>query len=317
MDRNKTELNLNKMLRHCRLCPHECRIDRTSKKTGYCQAPHVPVISAAMAHFGEEPPISGNNGSGTIFFSYCNMGCIYCQNYQISQQYQGKEVPIPKLAEAMIKLQHQGCHNINLVSPTIWVPQIVEALSLARNKGLNIPIVYNTGGYDKPEIINMLKGLVDIYMPDMRYSHDDYAYRYSGVKKYVQYNRQSVKEMYDQVKELKVDSQGIAVKGLIIRLLVLPNNIGGLTETINFIKNELSPHIPLSIMSQYHPVYKARNFSQLSRGITASEYNSVVDYAQKLGFKHGYIQDYTGLNTDNDPFLPDFSQKEVFGCSKK
>ncbi len=270
-----------------------------------------------MPHHGEEPPISGNRGSGTIFFTYCNMKCVYCQNYQISQEFEGTKCSISELADSMIKLQNLSCHNINFVSPTIWIPQIVKALSIARNKGLSVPTVFNTGGYDNPKIIKMLDGIIDIYMPDMRYSNDDMARKYSMVEEYVRYNRQSVKEMYRQVGGLKVDPEGVALKGLMIRLLVLPENIGGIKKTLDFIKNELSTDVYLSIMAQYHPTYKASRYPELNRMITAKEYLEVVKYAEKRGFSYGWTQDHISLNSKEDLFIPDFKDKKIFKYYKK
>lgn len=304
--------SLDRILNKCVICPHKCKVNRKSKERGFCNAGYNPVISSVIPHHGEEPPISGSRGSGTIFFSYCNMKCVYCQNYQISQEFEGIKCSISELAESMIKLQNSGCHNINFVSPTIWIPQIVKALFAARNNGLLVPTVFNTGGYDNPKIIKMLDGIIDIYMPDMRYSNDNMAGKYSMVEEYVRYNRQSVKEMYRQVGGLKLDSEGVAIKGLLIRLLVMPENIGGTKKTLDFIKNELSTDVYLSIMAQYHPTYKTSEYGKLNRGITAKEYLEVVKYAENRGFNSGWTQDYISLNSKEDLFIPDFKDKKVF-----
>jgi putative pyruvate formate lyase activating enzyme len=304
--------SLDKILNRCVICPHKCGVNRTAGEKGICMAGHKPVISSVMPHHGEEPPISGTGGSGTIFFSYCNMKCIYCQNYQISQEYEGVEYSILKMAESMLHLQDSGCHNINLVSPTIWIPQIIKALCIAREKGLLIPTVFNTGGYENPRIIKMLDGVIDIYMPDMRYSDDYMAEKYSMVKEYTRYNRQSVKEMYRQVGNLKLNKEGIAEKGLLVRLLIMPENIGGIKKTLDFIKNELSNDVYLSIMAQYYPVYKAFKYPELSKMISAKEYFEVVKYAEKKGFSKGWTQDYMSFSTGDDLFIPDFKEKEVF-----
>jgi len=309
--------SLDIILNKCLICPHKCKVNRKSEEKGFCNAGYNPVISSAMPHHGEEPPISGSRGSGTIFFTYCNMKCVYCQNYQISQEFEGTKCSISELADSMIKLQNLSCHNINFVSPTIWIPQIVKALSVARNKGLSVPTVFNTGGYDNPKIIKMLDGIIDIYMPDMRYSNDDMARKYSMVEEYVRYNRQSVKEMYRQVGGLKVDPEGVATKGLLIRLLVLPENIGGIKKTLDFIKNELSTDVYLSIMAQYHPTYKASRYPELNRMITAKEYLEVVKYADKRGFSYGWTQDHISLNSKEDLFIPDFKDKKIFKYYKK
>jgi len=304
---------LDKILSKCTVCPHKCKVNRKKGERGFCDAGYKPVVSSAMPHHGEEPPISGNRGSGTIFFTYCNMKCVYCQNYQISQEHEGRKVSTQDIADIMLKLQAEGCHNINFVSPTIWIPQIVEALSIAKKNGLTIPTVFNTGGYDNPQLIKMLNSVVDIYMPDARYSSSDAAEKYSGIKNYVRYNRQSLKEMYSQVGGLKLDSNGIAIKGLLVRLLVMPDNISGIRETLDFIKNELSTDVYLSIMAQYHPVYKARNYPELHRKITAGEYLEIVKYAEKIGFNFGWTQDHISLNSNKDLFMP----KDVFKYNKK
>jgi len=307
---------VNKYLEKCVLCPHMCRINRNAGETGFCNAGPVPSISSAMAHHGEEPPISGSFGSGTIFFSHCNMHCSYCQNYQISQEPGGTDTSIFKLAEIMLGLQARKCHNINLVSPTIWIPQILSAVYEARKKGLTVPLVYNTGGYDNPKIIRSLEGIFDIYMPDMRYSSDLSAGKYSGIKNYVKNNRESVMEMYRQVGNLKISRNGVAKKGLLIRLLVMPHNIGGIRETLDFIKSELSNEVPLSIMAQYHPEYKACNFPELARRINEDEYRDVVNYAEKLGFENGWTQDFISLSKE-DLFVPDFNRKKIFKYYEK
>ena len=309
---NKIAISLDKILQSCVLCPHMCRVNRINDERGTCKAGYLPLISSAMPHHGEEPPISGQNGSGTIFFSNCNMKCVYCQNFQISQESEGITNRIEELADIMLKLQGTGCHNINLVSPTIWVPQIIKALVIARDKGLTLPLVYNTGGYDRPGILKMLDGIVDIYMPDIRYSRDDMAEKYSSVKNYVKHNRLSIKEMYEQVGQLKLDDRGVATRGLLIRLLVLPDNIGGIKDTLDFLKNEVSLKIYLSIMAQYHPVYKARQYPELSRRITSKEYIEVIKYAEKLGFSYGWTQDHFSLEHEDDLFKPDFNKKNVF-----
>jgi putative pyruvate formate lyase activating enzyme len=308
---------LDKILSKCTVCPHKCKVNRKKGERGFCDAGYKPVVSSAVPHHGEEPPISGSRGSGTIFFTYCNMKCVYCQNYQISQEREGRKVSTQDIADIMLKLQAEGCHNINFVSPTIWIPQIVEALSIAKKNGLTIPTVFNTGGYDNPQLIKMLNGVVDIYMPDARYSSSDAAEKYSGIKNYVRYNRQSLKEMYSQVGELKLDSNGIAIKGLLVRLLVMPDNIGGIRETLDFIKNELSTDVYLSIMAQYHPAYKARNYPELHRKITAGEYLEIVKYAEKIGFNFGWTQDHISLNSNKDLFMPNFKDKDVFKYNKK
>jgi putative pyruvate formate lyase activating enzyme len=302
----------DKLLECCIICPHKCSVNRKQNNAGFCHAGNITVVSTVMAHHGEEPPISGTRGSGTIFFSHCNMRCDYCQNYQISQEHTGMLFTVQELALSMLKLQEAGVHNINLVSPSIWIPQIIQALSIAKKSGLKIPIVYNTGGYDDPDMIKMLCGIVDIYMPDIRYSSNKMAKKYSHIKNYVEYNRAAIGEMYRQAGILKLDRSGIAKKGLIIRLLIMPGNIAGINETLDFLKKELSADIHLSIMAQYHPEYKARSIPVISRRISEEEYYKATGYAEKLGFYNGWTQEYSALSGKEDLFIPDFKNEKVF-----
>jgi putative pyruvate formate lyase activating enzyme len=303
---------LNKVLTSCTLCPHRCRADRVSGEKGFCGAGKDMVISTAMPHHGEEPPLSGTGGSGTIFFSYCNMRCCYCQNYQISQEREGYVISPEALANKMMMLKEYNVHNINLVSPTIWLPGILETLKISRDSGMDLPIVYNSGGYDDPAVIKILEGNIDIYMPDMRYSDNKMAKKYSCAADYVIYNRKSVIEMFRQVGPLKSNKHGIAQKGLLVRLLVLPGDISGIKDTLDFIKENVSLEVYLSIMAQYHPAYNAQDHPELSRRITADEYRDVLEYAADLGFKHGWTQDHRGLDPDKDYFIPDFDDDDVF-----
>lgn len=316
MDLEDKVKKLKKSLKSCKLCPHECGVDRTSGSKGFCRSGTGPAVSASMVHHGEEPPISGIRGSGTIFFSNCNMRCVYCQNYQISQESEGEEISVERLAGNMIELQGKGVHNINFVSPTIWVPQILEATLIAKKSGFDLPLVYNTGGYDHPGTIRMLEGIIDIYMPDIRYSNDSMAEKYSGIKEYVKFNRESILEMYRQTGELVLDKDGIAKKGLLIRLLVLPENIGGIKDTLDFIRKKLSRKVYLSIMAQYHPAYRADGYPGLSRRISASEYLEIIDHARKLGLEYGWTQDHSGFEPGKDEFIPDFNKKDVFKYHK-
>ncbi|MDP3791897.1 MAG: radical SAM protein [Candidatus Omnitrophota bacterium] len=282
---------LKDSLSKCAICPRRCKVNRFAGKLGYCRAPYNPVIYSYMAHHGEEPALSGSKGSGTIFFSRCNMKCAYCQNYIFSQLDGGDEISIEKLASIMLELQQAGCHNINLVNPTHYVPQILMALEIAVNNGLSIPIVYNTSGYDLTDTIRLLDGIIDIYLPDMRYSDNRMAKLYSDAPDYVERDRTAVKEMYRQAGNVILDDDDIAIKGLIIRLLVLPHNISGTTESLKFIKENISKDAYLSIMSQYYPTYKACDFKELSCGILEEEYKIKVDEAHKLGLNNGWIQE--------------------------
>ncbi|MBU0881310.1 MAG: radical SAM protein [Candidatus Omnitrophica bacterium] len=287
----KAILALNNSLKRCVLCPRRCGADRLGGSSGYCRASYNPTVYSYLSHRGEEPPISGTKGSGTIFFSHCNMKCAYCQNYYFSQLDKGEETTIEGLADIMMSLERDGCHNINLVTPTHYIPQILMSLEIALERGLKIPIVYNTSGYELAETIRILEGIVDIYMPDMRYSDNAAALKYSDAEEYVKFNRAAVKEMYRQVGDLEMDEARVAKKGLIIRLLVLPNSISGTNDTLRFIKKELGNKSYLSIMSQYYPTFKACGLADISRGILTEEYKNVIDEAHLLGLNNGWIQE--------------------------
>ena len=272
-----------KLLQNCYGCAWKCQIDRTAGELGVCKTGANAIISSYGAYFGEESVLSGWRGSGTIFFSRCNMKCVYCQNYEISQSGNGKIVTSSELASVIIYLQQQGCHNINLVSPSHVVPQIIESVSTAILNGLNIPIVYNTGGYDSIEALRLLEGIVDIYMPDMKYSDSSIAQKYSLVPDYAKINQTAVKEMHRQVGDLIVNKNGIAAKGLLIRHLVLPNGIAGSEEIIKFITEEISPNTYVNIMDQYRPCYKADHYELINRKITNLEYKGVLNFAYNAG----------------------------------
>lgn len=254
------------------------------------------MVCSFMVHHGEEPPISGMHGSGTIFFSYCNMACVYCQNYEFSQLGQGREVDFAELAKIMLELQEMGCHNVNLVTPTHVMPQILRALALAISDGLKIPLVYNTGGYELAEIIKLLDGIIDIYLPDMRYGNSEAAKKYSLAPDYPRYNQESVKEMHRQVGVANIDErEGIIKKGVIIRHLVLPHNISDTDKIMRFIAEEISPDTYISLMSQYHPYYKAERFKELGRRIIHQEYENAKGIMQKYGLHNGWVQQSYGL----------------------
>lgn len=278
-------------MKSCSICPRNCRVDRTKGRRGYCRAPLNAVIYSHSLHHGEEPALSGTRGSGTIFFSHCNMKCVYCQNYYFSQLDEGREAGVSELAGMMLELERKGCHNINLVSPSHFVPQITAALEIAMKKGLRSPIVYNTSGYDSLATIKALSGVVDIYMPDMRYSDNKYAKNYSDAPDYVERNHECVIEMQKQVGSLALDENGIALKGLIIRLLALPAQASGIKDTLNFIKENIGKKTYLSIMSQYYPTFKAYNFCEISRRLTREEYKNTVDEARLLGLNNGWVQE--------------------------
>jgi len=284
-----------KMLESCCICPRKCKVNRLNDEKGFCQTGLRPRLCNFMPHHGEEPAISGTRGSGTIFFSGCNMSCVYCQNYEFSQLGNGREVEFEELANFMLELQAAGCHNINLVTPTHVMPQILKSLELAIPKGLNIPIVYNTGGYELPQIIKLLDGIIDIYLVDMRYGDNDMAFKYSSALDYPELNQAALKEMHRQVGIAEIDSEGIIKKGVIIRHLVLPNNISGTDSIMKFIANQLSKDMYISLMSQYLPCYKASQFKEIARRITYQEYENAKAAMEKYGLSNGWTQDGHGL----------------------
>ncbi len=290
--------SLEGILESCELCPRRCGVNRLKGEIGYCKSGILPKIASWNLHFGEEPPISGMKGSGTIFFSNCTMKCVFCQNYPISQLGVGKEVSIETLANYMLELQKKGAHNINFVTPTHFVPQMIKAIYLSSQKGLSIPIVYNTSGYERVEILKLLEGIIDIYLPDAKYSSNKYALKYSDCMNYVEYNRKALIEMYSQVGLLKLDKNGIAQKGLIIRHLVLPKNIAETEKTLAFIKENLSNEVHISLMSQYFPANKAHKFPEISQKITRDEFIKACEIFDKLGFENGWIQPYINEKPD-------------------
>lgn len=283
--REKRIEELYSLLKECRLCPRNCRVNRLEGKKGFCRTGSRPIVSSWGPHFGEERPLVGRHGSGTIFFTHCNLGCLYCQNWTISHLGEGEETTAQRLADIMLMLQAQGCHNINLVTPTHQTPMIVEAIYIARDRGLEIPIVYNCGGYESLETLRLLEGIIEIYMPDIKYMSREFAKKYSLAPDYPEIVRAAIKEMHRQVGDLIIDKRGIAVKGLLVRHLVLPNNISGTEEVVRFIAEEVSKDTYINIMDQYRPCYRAFEFPELSRRITPEEYNSAIKAAIKAGLK--------------------------------
>ena len=271
------------LLEACHGCANHCGVNRLQGELGVCRTgPGIPIASYGP-HHGEEDVLRGWNGSGTIFFARCNLQCRYCQNYEISQAERCPESTPEELAEIMLELQRRGCHNINLVSPSHIVPQIIESVAIAAKKGLRLPLVYNTGGYDSLEALELLDGIIDIYMPDMKYSSEENGRRYSGVKEYPRVNMRAVKAMHAQVGDLVLDEKGLAVRGLLVRHLVLPNGIAGSREIIRFLAEEISKATYLNIMDQYFPAYRASEFPELSRRITKQEYEEAVKMAKDAG----------------------------------
>ncbi len=275
---------LKQILNDCTLCPRNCHVNRNAGKKGKCRVGSEVIISGVHPHFGEEPCLVGTYGSGTIFFASCNMNCIYCQNFEISRFKQGEIVNVSTLADAMLYLQKMSCHNINLVTPTHYVPQIVEAIEIAVAKGLLIPIVYNCGGYESVETLKLLNGIIDIYMPDIKYSDNSIGLRYSGVPDYWDVVRPAVKEMWRQVGDLEI-VDGIAVRGLLVRHLVLPNGLAGSAKVFEFIANEISKDTYVNIMAQYRPYFNAFLKPELSRRITVQEYKEALEIAHRFGLR--------------------------------
>ena len=298
---------LQKLLNNCVLCPRACHVDRASGQLGYCRLPATIVMDCALAHHGEEPPLSGKRGAGTIFLASCNLGCIFCQNYQISQSTAGKELTVAQLAEVMLDLQRRHCHNIEPVTPTPQTPLIMEALLLARERGLTNPFVYNCGGYENPEVIKLLDKMVDIYLPDFKYGLEEDAVELSAAPGYPRFALDSLKEMVRQVGDDLELENGVAKKGIIVRHLVLPGKIENSKEVLRLIKKEVSTSVPVSLMSQYTPVAKVRHHPLLGRRISKDEYKQVLDFALKLGFKNLFIQEVSDFN-----LTPDFHKEKPF-----
>ena len=279
------------MMEACCLCPRCCRANRLAGEIGQCRVGEQVIVSSYGPHFGEEAPLVGRNGSGTIFFTNCNLHCVFCQNYTISHAGEGTPVSNETLARIILSLQERGCHNINLVSPTHVVPFILDALDLATSQGLNLPLVYNSGGYDSLETLKLLDGIVDIYMPDMKYSDSRTGERLSDVKDYAEINRIAVKEMYRQVGNLQIDEYGIARRGLLIRHLVLPNGLAGTEKTVSFLAQEISTDTYVNIMAQYRPHHQANTMPQISRPVNASEFREAINLARRYGI-HQLDKDY-------------------------
>jgi len=302
------------LLESCCICPRKCKVNRIKNEKGFCKTGLLPYVCSWMPHHGEEPPISGNRGSGTIFFSYCNMACVYCQNYEFSQLGQGREVDFEELADFMLQLQKLECHNINLVTPTHVMPQILKALEIAISKGLKLPLIYNTAGYELPGIINILDGIVDIYLPDMRYGDSAMAVKYSDALDYPKYNQATVKEMHRQVGIADIDNSGIIKKGLIIRHLVLPNHIAGTDKVMKFLAEEVSADTYISLMSQYLPYHRASEFKEISRRLIHQEYEEAKKIMQEYGLDNGWIQESYGLErfagVNIKPMFKDGQQKK-------
>ena len=288
-------------LEKCEICPHECGINRTKRQIGRCKSTDKIKIALYSIHKFEEPCISGGNGSGTVFFSNCNLNCIYCQNYEISQEGKGKEISVEELADIFIKQQNRKAENINLVTPTSYTLQIIEAIKIAKKRGLNIPIIYNTNGYEKVETLKLLEGYVDVYLPDLKYYDDELGKKYSKVDKYFEIAVKAIKEMYRQVGSPKLDERGMIKSGLMIRHLVLPNNIENSKKILRWIKENIDENVYVDIMAQYFPTYKAKESKELNRKLTKEEYKEIEEYVYDLNIKNGYMQD---LGEHEEEYVP-------------
>lgn len=288
-------------LNSCTLCPRNCKINRQEGKIGRCKATNQVKIALYSIHKFEEPCISGENGSGTVFFSNCNLNCIFCQNYEISQQGKGKEISTDELANIFLKQQERKAENINLVTPTSYVPQIIEAIKIAKNKGLKLPIVYNTNSYENIETIKMLKGYVDIYLPDLKYADNLLAQKLSHIDNYFETATQAIQEMYKQVGNPILNEKGIMQKGMIIRHLVLPNYIENSKNVLNWIHKNMPNDVYVSIMAQYFPTYKAKEDEKLNRKLTKEEWNEILEYIDTLEIENGYVQE---LGEHEEEYVP-------------
>ena len=290
----------------CNLCPWNCNVDR-DKTFGYCGAPNDMVIARYSRHMWEEPVISGDRGSGTIFFSYCNMRCCFCQNYELSELHKGIVVGIEEFSDIVIDLQNSGVHNINLVTPTMYVPYIIKGLDIAHGRGLSLPVIYNTSSYENVDTIKMLDGYVDIYLPDLKYYDDELALKYSNCSNYFKYASLAIDEMVNQVGKVVIDNMGIMKRGVIVRHMIMPGHIMDSKRIIKYLYDKYHDDIIISIMNQYTPVRNSK-YIELNRRVSDFEYDEVVNYAYDLGVRHAFIQEGTSQDSS---FIPDFDKFRV------
>ena len=294
---------MQKELEKCELCPHRCKVNRNKNQIGRCKATNKIKLGLYSVHNFEEPCISGEKGSGTVFFSNCNFNCVYCQNYEISQQGKGKEITIEELAKIFLKQQEKDVENINLVTPTSYVPQIIEALKIAKSKGLKLPIVYNTNGYENIETLKMLEGYIDIYLPDLKYAEDDLGKKYSKIDNYFEIATKAIKEMEKQVGIPALNENGVMKKGMIVRHLVLPGHLENSKKVLKWMNENLNKEIYISVMAQYFPTYKAKTeeYSEINRKLTTEEWEEIENYIDDLGFENGFIQE---LGEHEEEYVP-------------
>ena len=306
---------LEALLERCTVCPLDCGNNRLAGDLARCYSGRLPVVSSYTPHFGEEPPLTGTRGAGNIFFGNCNLRCVYCQNYQISQAHKEQiknQVTHERLAEMMLELQARGCHNINFVSPTHFAPQMARSILIAAQNGLRVPVVYNTNAYDSVEVLRLLDRIVDVYLPDLKYADDESGYLYSKVSGYKEFSRAALREMFRQTgDELVFDENGLLKRGLVVRLLVLPNDIASVSESIEWIRDELSPRLAISLMAQYYPTHQAetnKRYMLLSRRIRESEWMKATAALEELGMTEGWLQEFDGASYY---YRPDFSDSET------
>lgn len=307
-------LRLEKLLESCTVCPKDCGNNRLRDEIAACYSGRLPIVSSFTAHFGEEPVLSGTRGAGNIFFGNCNLRCVYCQNYQISQTWKEQkknEITHERLSEIMLELQARGCHNIGFVSPTHFAPQLVRAIFIAAQKGLRLPIVYNTNAYDSVEVLRLLDGIVDVYLPDLKYADSDAGFQFSKVRDYTRFSRLAIKEMFRQTgADLVYGEDNLLKRGLVIRLLVLPNDLAGIEESLRWIRDELSPKTAISLMAQYYATNKASSderYILLSRRISEREWFEAVELLDELGIEEGFMQEYESAS---HYYRPDFTDKD-------
>lgn len=296
------------LLNDCMLCPRDCHVDRTNSKKGYCGETNELVVARASLHMWEEPCISGTKGSGTVFFSGCSLGCIFCQNHNISKGKVGKTITTERLAEIFIELQNKGAHNINLVTPGHYIPHIIEAVKLSKIHGLNIPIVYNTSGYEKVETLKLLEGIVDIYLPDLKYMDENVAQKYSNCKDYFYYTSAAIKEMSRQAGEAEFNSDGMMTKGVIVRHMMLPGYLEDSKNIVKYLYDTYGNKIYISIMNQYTPLPHVAKYPEINRKVTDEEYEKLIDYAVNIGVENGFIQEG---ETQLESFIPEFNEEGV------
>jgi putative pyruvate formate lyase activating enzyme len=306
---------LEDLLERCTVCPLDCGNNRLKEELARCYSGSLPIVSSYTAHFGEEPALSGTHGAGNIFFGNCNLRCVYCQNFQISQTHKEQiknQITHERLAMMMLELQERGCHNINFVSPTHFAPQMARAILIAAREGLRLPIVYNTNAYDSVEVLRLLDGVVDVYLPDLKYADSEAGYQYSKVKDYTEHARRALQEMYRQMgDELVMGEDGLLKRGLVVRLLVLPNELGGVRESLEWIRDSLSPRVAVSMMAQYYATNRAatdERYILLSRRITESEWLQALSALDEFGMTEGWMQEYDGAS---HYYRPDFTDAET------